>query len=92
VVEHCRAIKKSLCFFFELLLNVSGSKYDSNRLIVIDKLSSDFDSISAAHNTRRLSYPTKCTIKSYFCRCYVFEVDVNDWPRPTHDFLRLRLS
>jgi len=34
VIKYCRA--KLLCVFFELLLDVSGLKHDSNRLTVID--------------------------------------------------------
>jgi len=51
VIKH-RWATKSSCIFFELLLDVSDSKHDLNRLIVVDNAQQWlFDSVSVAHNT-----------------------------------------
>jgi len=60
--------------FFELLLDISGSKYDLLRLSIVQQwLFIRFQQLII----RRLSYFIKCTTKPYFHGC--FGVDIDSW-------------
>jgi len=71
MIEHCRTTKL-FCVFFELLLDVFGSKHDSNRLLLIT-LNNDCLIRFQQLNTRCFPYFIKCTRKSYFCGCCVLK-------------------
>jgi len=62
-------VQQNLCIFFKLLLDVSGSKYDSKRLIIDNAQQWLFD-INSSYTTPFIS---KYTTKPYFHGCCVLE-------------------